>query len=339
MTPKERAYAAWSGEPTDRLAVQPICMSFAARDGGAKFADYARDHRVLASCQIRAAETYGFDIVSMTSDPCREASDCGTGVLWFDDEPPMPDPDRPRIREKADLQGMTVPNPLGGGRMHECCKGIALLKEQVGDRYPILGWVEGPIAEAADLRGLTQTIEDLVDDPSFACDLFEFVVEMELAYARAQIDAGADMIGIGDAAASLVSPSLYEEYVWPYEKKLVDGLRRMGTKVRLHICGNINHLLPGIARLDVDLVDVDCLTDLRLARATIHAHVPLLGNADPVADIRSGPPSRILEVLRRCHSDVGERFIVGAGCELPPDTAPEHVRALSEYAKSATTWP
>jgi uroporphyrinogen-III decarboxylase len=79
---------------------------------------------------------------------------------------------------------------------------------------------------------------DFYDDPVFVEELFGFVVEDATACARAQIQAGADIIGVGDAAASLVGPRVYEKFVWPYEKKLVDGIHAADGRVRLHICGN-----------------------------------------------------------------------------------------------------
>ena len=36
---------------------------------------------------------------------------------------------------------------------------------------------------------------------------------------KAQIQAGADFVGIGDAVVSLVSPSMYDEFVLPFEKR------------------------------------------------------------------------------------------------------------------------
>ena len=87
---------------------------------------------------------------------------------------------------------------------------------------------------------------DFFDDPAFVRDLFDFVLAMGLEFAQAQVDAGADLIGVGDAAASLVGPQIYEEFVCPYEQKMVDGLHAMGTRVRLHICGNTRRILPGV---------------------------------------------------------------------------------------------
>lgn len=335
MTVREKSRRAWAGEPVRPLLAQPICMSFSARYFGVPFRRYAEDHRVLGDAQLEVAEDFGLDIVALTSDPCREASDCGARILWFEDEPPMPDPDHPLIDEHKTLLSMRVPDPLGGGRMHECVKGVAYLRDQVGDQLPVLGWIEGPMAEGADLRGVSTLIEDMLDAPKFVHDLFEFVTEMEIAYAKAQVDAGADMIGIGDAAASLIGADMYREFVLPYEKRMVDAVKAMGASVRLHICGHIDQLLNGISELDIDMLDVDALTDLRSVREKMRPDLAILGNVDPVRVVQVGPPEEVLRQLSVCHEIVGPHFIVGAGCEVPANTPHEHFRALVEYAHAS----
>ena len=76
----------------------------------------------------------------------------------------------------------------------------ALFRDRLQGRRLIEGWIEGPMAEAADLRGINTLMLDFYDDPQFVRDLFDFVLELELRFAKAQVDAGAESIGIGDAA-------------------------------------------------------------------------------------------------------------------------------------------
>jgi MtaA/CmuA family methyltransferase len=198
----------------------------------------------------------------------------------------------------------------------------------------IEGWVEGPMAEAADLRGINTVMLDFFDDPAFVRDLFAFIVEMELRFAREQVKAGADVIGMGDAAASLVGPQIYEEFVWPYEKKLVDGIHALGGKVRLHICGNTRKILAGMGRLGCDIVDLDSLAPLSEARAQMGPAQVLLGNVNPVAILRNGNPETVTSTIAECHQQAGARYIVGAGCEVPRDTLTDNLRALCAYARS-----
>ena len=96
MNGYERLMAILRGEPVERLGVMPITMMLAAQTVGVKYGAYARDYRVLVDAQIQTAERYGFDYVSVISDPGREAGDCGAGLKWFDDQPPAIDQSRSR---------------------------------------------------------------------------------------------------------------------------------------------------------------------------------------------------------------------------------------------------
>jgi MtaA/CmuA family methyltransferase len=331
MNSRERFLAHLDGRPVDRLPLMPITMQFACRRTGARYRDYCTDHRVLVEGQIHTAREFGLDYVNTMSDPAREAADCGADVEYFDDQPPALSENRALLADKSRLSRLEIPDPLGGGRMHNGIRALALYQEKVGRELIIEGWVEGPIAGAADLRGINTLMLDFYDDPGFVRDLFSFVVEMELRFAREQAKAGADVIGIGDAAASLVGPGLYEEFVWPYEKQLVDGIHALGVRTRLHICGNTRPLVAAMGRLGCHIVEIDSLTPVELARREMPGQI-ILGNLNPVELMLNGTPEAITRAVAQCHRDAGSRFIVGAGCEVPRDTPVENLRALCDYA-------
>jgi MtaA/CmuA family methyltransferase len=175
---------------------------------------------------------------------------------------------------------------------------------------------------------------DFYDDPGFVRELFEFILQLALGFGKAQIEAGADLIGIGDPAASLVGPQLYRDFVWPYEKRLVEGLHAQGGRVRLHICGDTRRILKEIGALGVDIVDVDSKVSLTEARQKMGPSQILLGGLDPVRVLQQGTPDQILRVVADCHRQAGSRYILGAGCEVPPQTPAENIQALSQYAQS-----
>lgn len=333
MNARELALGHMEGRPVPRLPLMPITMMFAADLIGRVYRDYCTDHEVLVEGQLAVAERFGFDYVNTMSDPAREAADCGAAVEYFEHTPVALHEDRALLADKAMLAGLKVPDPLGGGRMHNGVKGVARLKERVGNDLLVEGWIEGPIAEAADLRGINTVMMDFHDDPGFVRDLFEFVVEMELRFAKAQLEAGADLIGVGDAAASLVGPKIYEAFVWPYEKKLVEGVHALGGRVRLHICGNTRFALEGMGRLGCEVVDLDYYSSLAEGRAKMGPKQVLLGNLNPVLTLRNGTPDGVTAAVAQCHREAGARYIVGAGCEVPRDTPHENLRALCDYAK------
>lgn len=334
MNGYERFSAMFQGSPADSLPLMPITMMFAANQAGAPFGKYVTDHRVLVEAQLRTAEKFDFDFVSSISDPAREAADCGAVIHYFDDQPPVADENHSLLTDKSVLSRLKVPDPLGGGRMYDRVQATALFRERVGGQKLIEGWVEGPCAEAADLRGINRLMTDFYDDPAFVRDLFEFNTAMALKFAQAQIDAGADLIGIGDAAASLIGPQFYETFVLPYEKRIVDALHAMGAKVRLHICGNITRILSSVGTLGCDIVDLDFMTPVDQARRAMGPRQILLGNIDPVRILRNGTPETITAAVGECHRQAGPQYIVSAGCEVPRDTPEANLRALTAYARS-----
>ena len=210
MTGRDRVLTHIAGGHVDRLPLMPITMMYAADLSGVPYREYATDHRALAESQMKVAKTFGFDYVSVISDPAREASDLGAAIEWFDDQPPAIIESRALLTDKATLESLPLPDPMEMRRMRDRIDGAALLRRMSSGEYLVEGWVEGPCAMGADLRGLNTLMFDFTDDPDFVHALFSFVVEMELRFATAQVAAGADLIGIGDAAASLVGPRLYK---------------------------------------------------------------------------------------------------------------------------------
>ena len=339
MTGRERVETLLGGGETDRLAFLPITMMRAAEQIGVKYRDYVTDHRVLAEAQVRTAEAFGIDHVSVISDPAREVSDLGGAVEWFENQPPAVVEERALLADKRKLAGLRRPDSRTAPRMRDRVEGVRLLKERAGGERIIEGWVEGPAAMGADLRGVNRLMLDFFDDPDFVRELFAFSVEMELETARAQVEAGADVVGVGDAVASLVGPDLYREFVWAEERRLVQAIRGMGARVRLHICGKTRKLYRGMARTGADIIDLDFLAPMGPAREEMGPEQVLLGNVDPVRVMRDGTPEEVKAALAACHREAGARYIVGAGCELPVGTPAENIRAAGEYARERREQP
>jgi MtaA/CmuA family methyltransferase len=285
--------------------------------------------------QAAVSRVYGIDHVSGISDPAVEAADLGAAVIYRDDAPPAIDDNEPLLLDTSRLLTLKVPDPLSAPRMRKRIDVVARLKKECGGEKAVEGWIEGPIAESCDLRGVSRIMMDFYDDPSFVRDLVSFVVEMELAFARAQVDAGADYIGMGDAAASLLGPEHYRQFVWEAEKKCVNEIHRMGVPVRLHICGNITPLLGMLAEVEADLVDLDSMVSVREARKALGPGRCLAGNINPVADLRNGTPQSVEKGLTACFRDAGgAAYAVAAGCEVPRDTPAQNLKVMARFAQS-----
>jgi MtaA/CmuA family methyltransferase len=329
MTSLERYLATLKGQPADFLPRVPILMQFATEHIGRNYADFASDYRVMVEANIRCRDDFGIDLVGVMSDPYCETQAFGAEIIYAKDHAPFCA--RTILSDIADLSPMRLdPDPYAAERMANRLAAIREYKRLVGGECSILGWVEGPAAEAADVRGVQDFLMDLWDNPSACTTLMEHCTHTAIRFARAQIAEGADTIGVGDAIASQLAPEMYRELVWPLEKRLFEGIREAGGTVRLHICGNITHLLPHLAELPIDILDLDHMVDPEAARQAMGPGVAIAGRIDPVADVLHGTPAGIRAAVRESYARIGNPHLVMAGCEIPPGTPPENLKTLCE---------
>jgi len=311
----------------DYLPRVPILMQYAAEYIGSDYGAFASDYRVLTNANENCAQEFGIDQLSCISDPYRETHGFGSAIEYVKDGPPR---SSHPLQHSKDLSLLLKPDPHKSERMLDRVKAAEAYTERFQGEYSILGWIEGPAAEAANLRDVNNFMMDLIGDEDFAAELMDVCVEVGIGFVRAQVNAGVDTIGIGDAVASLVSPRTYERLIQPREKQLVKAIKSMGAHVKLHICGNITHLLPGIADLGIDILDVDHMVKLSTVRDTVGHQVTIAGNMDPVALIMGGEPAMIRDATIKAYEDVGNPYMVNAGCEIPARTPAENLRALCE---------
>lgn len=326
MNAYERFRARLAGEPVDRPPNFDIVMTFGAKHIGRRLSDYYCDWRVLCAANLAMVEDFEIDIVQAISDPFRETADFGAEIEFPEDDLPLSLV--PLLQDYEDLKRLKSPDPATGRRMSDRLEALRHFRSQVGGQVPIMGWVEGAFAEAADLRGIQSLMTDTIENPGFVIDLLERCVEVEIAFAQAQIAAGADIVGLGDAAASLINPRMYARFALPYQQRIFAAIRAAGGVGRLHICGRTTHLLPLMAQAGADIIDVDWMVDYgQAAQVFTEQSVAVCGNFDPVAVMLQGTPALVRASVQACLEAGGPRSFSAAGCEIPLATPPANLRA------------
>lgn len=307
-------------------------MRWAARYAGVKYRDFCLNPASKCHAMIRCAEDFGMDWVTVMSDPYAEASAFGIQVEYPENDLPL---DRGQVATLDALLALTpydvAAHPRTAGRVAE----IRLFRELSGDQHYVVGWVEGPVAEYADLRGLSEAALDFMDEPAQVGVVMDMIVEAAKRFITVQIEAGADCIGIGDAFCSQIGPALFGELACQREQALVDHIHSLGAKAKLHICGNTAAILPQMIATGADIIDVDHLVPSMARFASLLApHQVFSGQADPVSVIQNGTPELIVAAVRQGFREADGRCIISAGCEITPDTTVENMRAFQGIAAS-----
>ena len=328
MNSKERCLAAIQGKPVDRAPVFPLLMFFAQSRYGITYREFATDGRALADAQLNIRDRFPLDAITACSDAFRVSADLGADMRYPEEKTPFAA--SPLVRTEADFKRLKRPDPLqAGSRMAD--RTVSVL-DAVGPDCLVLGWVDMPFAEACSLCGVTVFLMMLHDDSVLAHAILRFLTGIVIDFGLAQLQAGAPMLGAGDAVASLISPRQYREFALPYEQTVVEAMHAAGGLVKLHICGNTTHLLPDMLRTRADLFNVDHLVDFQQASSIYgQAHLCFKGNLNPVADLMQATPEQCrAKSLERLQAAAGLRYMLSPGCEVPAETSDEVFRAFCE---------
>jgi uroporphyrinogen decarboxylase len=188
--------------------------------------------------------------------------------------------------------------------------------------------------------GLEEFLKWLVKKPALAHDLINQLAERSISSLDTKkeslgLDGVLSTIGLPMASNKLISPRRFEEFVLP---DLIEGqakLRSLGYKTtQVHICGEQNKNLPLYAQVDwgdPGIMGVGPEIELETAATFFPRHV-ILGNLDP-ALILTGTPSQVYDTTKNL-VEVGKRieggFIFGPGCEIPPHSPLENLKAMTQ---------
>ena len=320
------------GKTVDRPPFHPIIMRWAAKYAGFKYRDFCLDYRAKCEAMIKCADDFDMDWVTVLSDPYAEASAFGIKCEYPEDDLPKDVAghlsDLDAVRKLKPFVVTAHKRPVN--RINE----VREFKRRVGERYFIVGWVEGPVAEYADLRGVTNAALDFMDDPETVGGAMEVITENALEFITLQVEAGAHCVGIGDAFCSQIGPELYNQLAFAREKRMVDHIHSLGALAKLHICGNTHSILPDMIRTGADIIDVDHLVpSMGEFAGLLGKHQVFSGKSDPVSVIQDGNADLITKSVRECHAQANGRCIVSAGCEITPGTSLENMRSYVRASK------
>jgi MtaA/CmuA family methyltransferase len=303
-------------------------MYFAAKFIGRSYGEFASDYNVLVEANLRCMDEFGLDMLGLISDPYRETSAFGAKIKYIPDG--VPRCLNYLVETADDIINLKNPDVYKSERTLDRIRAGEVLSKKTQGKIPIIGWIEGPLAEACDLAGVQNMMMQLMMDPDFANRLMDKCMTTAKDFARAQIEAGCSIIGMGDAVCSQIDADTYNMYVKERHRELIEYIHGLGGKIKLHICGDTTHLLPSYKDFNIDILDLDWQVDIAHARSILGDEVVFAGNINPVL-VQDNTRE---EVYNLCKSLVekhrNERFILSAGCEITVLTPAENLKAMNE---------
>ncbi len=329
MTKTEQFHALLQKGPLpDKVLFRPILMYFAANFIGKTYGEFASDYNVLVEANLKCIDEFGLDMLGLISDPYRETSAFGAKIQYIPNG--VPRCLNYVVKSLDDVLNLKNPDVYKAERTLDRLKAGEILSKKTQGNIPIIGWIEGPLAEACDLAGVQNMMLQLMMEPDFANRLMDKCMVTAKDFAKAQIEAGCEIIGMGDAVCSQIDSETYETFVKERHKELIEYIHSLGGKIKLHICGDTNHLLPHYNDLNLDILDLDWQVDVSFARSVVGEKVILAGNINPVL-VQDKSHDEVFSLCRNLvENQKDKRFILSAGCEITVLTPPENLKAMNE---------
>lgn len=344
MTSRELVVRTLDRLPTDRVPVGPMMLDIGAAVIDAPIGTFCSDADVMARGQLALHEQVGQDVVFLGCDNYYIAEGFGCVAELPPDE--TPHLLRPPLERISDVDGLRVPDPLRDGRMPVVLEATRIVRKAVGDEVAIRTPGTGPFALASYFVGTQDFLIEVgmakagmpESDAAAIHRALDLAADALIAFGKACVDAGSDLLHCGDSLAScdVISPADYEEWAFPYERKVIQAWREYGAKTLLHICGDSTRVLDLYAETGADVIEVDHKVDLATARAIVGDRSCVIGNVDPVTVLLQGTPERVRAASEQClATGSGGGYILGSGCVVPRITPLENVRAMVQVARNS----
>jgi uroporphyrinogen decarboxylase len=349
MTSRERFLTAARRQKPDKVPVAPFNGNFGAALAGIPLSLYNTNADLMAAAHIKTWEVLGHDVVVPQSDNYYIAQ--GFGCVINQPHDITPNLVKPAVESLDEIGRLKkIPDPCKDGRMHVYLDAIDKLRRHFGAEVAVRAPGTGPFSLASYLVGGTEFFlmeiataeaDEDKDKERRLFDLLEISSDALIAFLKAALEAGADLVQVADSLASLsmISPAVYEKYVYPIECKVFKALRpfldEKGAVGFIHICGDTRKILPLMANTGADVLEIDSLVDMADAKILTEGKVALMGNLDPTAVLFQGSPELVKSAANTCMKNCGALsggFILGSGCEVVPKSPVENLKALVEAA-------
>jgi uroporphyrinogen decarboxylase len=235
------------------------------------------------------------------------------------------------------LAGFRLPDVHRDGRMPIHLEMLRRTRAALGDTVCVVGRIAAPFSTQALVYGVDTLLLQMFEDAALVRDNLDFFVEHQIAFGRAQIQAGADTLWLGDcvAGSAFISPRHFAQFVREAASRVASALIAEGALVIYHTAEtSLAHLALQV-EMPVSAVNVGEGVSIADIRRRLGRCMCLMGNFDPLL-LRDGTPAQVEAATERMIRDnlPGGGYVFNTGEGIMPTTPPENVENMIAAAKA-----
>ncbi|MGV3541104.1 MAG: uroporphyrinogen decarboxylase [Rufibacter sp.] len=237
------------------------------------------------------------------------------------------------VKTAADVENVRVADPYE--HLNYVLEAIKVTKRELNGRVPLIGFAGAPwtifayMVEGSGSKTFSKARKMLYAEPELSHKLLQKITDTTIAYLKAQVEAGADLLQIFDSWAGILPPAHYKEFSYRYIAQICDAINEVPVTV---FAKGAFFSLADFANLNCQVIGLDWNMDIQEARKTVGESKTLQGNLDPCALYNSFDGVK-RETRKMLEAFGPHRHIANLGHGVYPDTDPEKVKCFIQTVK------
>lgn len=376
MTPFERFETVLKLKKPDRVPICPLGMLFAAPYAGITMEKYYSDKKAAKNVQRQVFDALGgWDIVGLGGPTMTEELALMTiypnkmkrpgkelppdSISQFDEsEPSMSFDDYDIIIKKGWNHFFfkhLLPRilPQDENKFFRTGRGILKLMNFAWTfRQDIHYWqkrgvpvlISTPCNVPYEMFSAARTYNQFIMDIHHHPEKVTAAMDAVLSTTIETVVSGAKFLGVPRVfvacergSGDVISPKYFENFYFPWLKRLVDALVKKNIIALLHLDGNWDRNLPYLKEFPRGkcILDLDSTTDIFKAKEIMGDHMCIMGDV-PASLFTLGTPEEVEIYCKKLIDEVGKDggFILSSGCAVPFNAKFENLKAMIHTGKT-----
>jgi [methyl-Co(III) methylamine-specific corrinoid protein]:coenzyme M methyltransferase len=295
------------------------------------YEEFCQDGEKIFEVTKAAVEHFDYDWAWVQIDDCFEFEPIGVGVKGEGNI--LRGTYRYLPVEKQVLTRVETMDPNHDGRLPEKLKALEKLKAYFGDTVLVTGSCAAPFSAIGLMWSIEESMTLMLTDSALLHEAMECWKNFYVRYIKAQKDAGADAIWLGDcnAFSSMVSVDLYKEHILPITRDLIEYCEK---NLDIMMWMHNSEIHPDHVRshfpLGYSFENIGPDADIKEIRDATKGIVSISGNIDPIKVLWKGTPELVEQEVERIIATCkeGGGFIFSSGEMVPRETPEENISAM-----------
>lgn len=339
MNALERTLTTLGHQEPDRVPLFLLLSLYGARELNMPIKEYFSDAQTVFEGQKQMLQNYGADCLYTLQYAAAEYEAFGGGTRFISNGPP--NSDVPIVQSPKDIENLRFSSPEAVPSLNRVLQTTALLKEEYGDNYPIVGVCISPFSMPVMQMGFDRYLDLMHREPALFWTLIRTNQEFAVAWSNAQLKAGATAICYFDPVSSptIITKNQYLETGKKIAKETIARIN--GPTVTHFASGRVSSVVDDLSETGTLALAASSLEDIGALKQKCKGKIAVFGNLNAIEMIRWTPQEiekNVRKIIQKAAPGGGFILSDNHG-EIPYQMPPENLKILKNVVDEFGSYP